>query len=207
MRLPRRPKAFDSDQFVFELKIDGWRSLAFIENGECRLVSRNGRVFPGFDNLRAELLRRVKVSCILDGEICCLDQNGRSAFYDLMFRREERECYFFAFDVLFIGGEDIRGLPLLERKARLKRIVPRKPSRLLYVDHVETRGLKLFEKVCLLDLEGIVAKRKTSRYIVAEKPSPHWIKVKNPTYLRLKDARSLSSERRFCLDSNPRPKQ
>src|SRR5262245_54850426 len=99
-----------------------------------------------------------------------------------MFRREERECFFYAFDILRLDGQDMRGLPLLERKARLKRIIPRKPSRLLYVDHVETRGVELFERVCKLDLEGVVAKRKTSRYIVTEKPSPNWIKVKNPTY-------------------------
>src|SRR5262245_16742735 len=52
MRLSRRPKPFNSDDFIFELKIDGWRSLAIIENGECRLLSRNGRKFPGFETLR-----------------------------------------------------------------------------------------------------------------------------------------------------------
>ena len=89
---------------------------------------------------------------------------------------------FFAFDLLFLNGEDLRGLPLIERKARLKRLLRRKRSHVLYVDHIEVRGRDLFEKVCGLDLEGIVAKRKHSPYRATEKPSAHWIKIKNRNY-------------------------
>jgi bifunctional non-homologous end joining protein LigD len=89
---------------------------------------------------------------------------------------------FFAFDLLFLNGEDLRGLPLIERKARLKKLLRRKRSRVLYVDHIEARGRQFFEKVCELDLEGIVAKRKHSQYRPTEKPSPHWVKIKNPRY-------------------------
>ena len=89
---------------------------------------------------------------------------------------------FFAFDLLFLNGEDLRGLPLIERKMRLKTLLRRKRSRMLYVDHVEAHGCDLFAKVCGLDLEGIVAKRKTASYRPTEKPSPYWIKVKNPRY-------------------------
>jgi ATP-dependent DNA ligase len=97
---------------------------------------------------------------------------------DLLFRR--RECLFVAFDLPYLNGEDPRSFPLVERKARLKRLLRRKRSRLLYVDHIETHGQRLFEKVCDLDLEGIVAKRRDSLYRAAEKPSRHWIKIKNP---------------------------
>jgi bifunctional non-homologous end joining protein LigD len=79
---------------------------------------------------------------------------------DLLFRR--RECLFFAFDLLHLNGEDLRGLPLVERKERLRRLLRRKRSRILYLDHIEKHGQRFFEKVCALDLEGVVAKRKTS---------------------------------------------
>jgi len=125
------------------------------------------------ENLRVE-------SAVIDGEIACVDDSGRSIFNDLLFRR--RECLFFAFDLLYLNGEDLRGLPLIERKARLKRLLRRKRSQLLYVDHIETVGQRLFEKACDLDREAIVAKRKDSLYRATEKPSPYWIKIKNPDY-------------------------
>src|SRR5215831_15854937 len=126
---------------------------------------------------------------VIDGEIACVDELGRSVFNDLLFRR--RECVFFAFDLLFLNGEDLRTLPLIERKARLKKLLRRKEVRTLYVDHIEGRGHKLFEKVCDLDLEGIVCKQKDSPYKVTEKPSRYWIKVKNSRYGQLQGREEL----------------
>jgi bifunctional non-homologous end joining protein LigD len=119
-------------------------------------------------------------NAVIDGEIACVDDAGRSIFNDLLFRR--RECLLFAFDLLHLNEEDLRDMPLVERKARLKRLLRRKRSRILYVDHVETHGQRLFEKVCGLDLEGDIAKRKDSLYRGTEKPSPYWIKIKNRNY-------------------------
>ena len=79
-------------------------------------------------------------------------------------------------------GEDLREMPLVERKARLKKLIREQRRRMLYVDHIEGRGCEFFDKACELDLEGIIAKRKESRYRVTEKPSPHWIKIKNRNY-------------------------
>jgi len=181
MRLSRRPEPFDSEEFLYELKIDGFRALAYIENGQCDLVSRNGNTFRNFKDLAQWIGQNLNVdNAVLDGEIACVDDSGRSVFNDLLFRR--RECVFFAFDLLFLDGEDLRALPLIERKARWKRLLRRKRPPLLYVDHIKARGRPFFEKVCELDLEGIVAKRKTAAYRATEKPSPYWIKIKNPTY-------------------------
>jgi len=181
MRLSRRPEPFDSDNYIFELKIDGFRALAYVENGQCDLVSRNGNTFRNFKDLAQWIGANLRVeNAVLDGEIACVDDWGRSVFNDLLFRR--RECVFFAFDLLFLNGEDLRTLPLIERKARLKRLLRRKQSPVLYVDHIETRGRQFFEKVCELDLEGMVAKRKTAAYRQTEKPSPYWIKIKNQRY-------------------------
>ena len=99
LRLSRRPEPFDSDEFIYELKIDAFRALAYIENGHCDLVSRNGNPFRNFKNL-AQWIGNLRVeSAVLDGEIACVDDSGRSVFNDLLFRR--RECAFFAFDLCF----------------------------------------------------------------------------------------------------------
>src|SRR5437016_1952781 len=136
MRLSRRSEPFDSDDYIFELKIDGFRSLAYIENGQCDLVSRNGNTFHNFKDLTQWIGENLGVeNAVLDGEIACVDETGRSVFNELLFRR--RESVFFAFDLLFVDGVDLRHLPLIERKARLKRLLRRKRSRVLYVDHIE----------------------------------------------------------------------
>src|SRR5215470_8855035 len=134
MRLSRRSEPFDSEEFLYELKIDGFRALAYIETGQCDLVSGNGNTFRNFKALAQWIGQNLNVdNAVLDGEIACVDDSGRSLFNDLLFRR--RECVFFAFDLLFLHGEDLRALPLIERKARLKRLRRRKGSPVLYVEH------------------------------------------------------------------------
>jgi len=183
IRLSRRSKPFDSPEWIYELKVDGFRALAFVESGKCRLMSRNGHAFKGFEDLKSAIASHLKGrAAILDGEICCLDDSGRSQFYPLLFKRRESVCYFYAFDLLSLDGEDLRELPLIGRKSKLGKLIGRRKSRLLYLDHIEGQGSALFERICDMDLEGIVAKRKTSKYIVTEKPSAHWVKIKNPSY-------------------------
>jgi bifunctional non-homologous end joining protein LigD len=157
------------------LKIDGFRALSHIQNGKGELISRNGNVFHSFAELAIWIAAHLKVeSAVLDGEICCLDEEGRPAFRDLLFRK--RQCIFIAFDLLYLNGNDLRRLPLIERKAMLKRLIRRKRARMFYLDHVERDGRLLFEQVVKMDLEGIVCKRKDSPYKVTEKPSRYWIK-------------------------------
>ena len=125
IRLSRRLEPFNSDQFIFELKIDGFPALAHFESGEGQLISRNGNVFRGFVDLAAWIAEDVHVeSAVLDGEITCVDDAGRPVFRDLLFRR--RQCVFIAFDLLYLNGKDLRTLPLIERKAMLKKLLRRK---------------------------------------------------------------------------------
>src|SRR5262245_17764145 len=169
MRLSRRSEPFDSDQFIFELKIDGFRALAHIENGHGDLVSRNGNTFRGFAELANWIAEHLRVeSAVLDGEIACVDEAGRPIFRDLLFRR--RQCGFIAFDLLFLNGKDLRTLPLIERKAALKKLLRRKRSRILYLDHIERDGRLLFDEIVQMDLEGIVCKQRSSPYKATEKP-------------------------------------
>ena len=116
-------------------EVDGFRALAHVNGHHCQLVSRNGHVFKSWPYLAEEIAHTVRAhSAVLDGEIVCLDADGCSRFYDLMFRREWP--YFLAFDVLSIDGEDLRALPLIQRKRRLARIMPRVESRLLLLDAI-----------------------------------------------------------------------
>jgi bifunctional non-homologous end joining protein LigD len=132
-----------------------------------------------FVELANSLAARLKVkSAILDGEIVCLAGDGKPVFNDLMFRRHP-PCYC-AFDLLWLDGKDFRQRPLLERKARLRRILPAESSDLLYVDHIAGRGVELFRSVCQRDLEGIVGKWSKGRYAPDEPTT--WVKVKNPAY-------------------------
>jgi len=192
MRLSRRSEPFDSDEFVYELKIDGVRALAHLQDGRAELVSRNGNVFRGFRELATWIAEHLRVkNAVLDGEIACLDERGRPNFRDLLFR--QRQCIFVAFDLLYLNGKDLRVLPLLERKAFLKKLLRRKQSRILYLDHVEADGCLLFEQIVKMDLEGIVCKHKDSPYKVTEKPSPHWIKSRMLRIHRPLDVKSCSN--------------
>src|SRR5262249_32438695 len=102
--------------------------------------------------------------------------------------------YFYAFDLLFLDGEDLRPLPLVERKTRLRKLIRRGRSRLLYVDHIEREGCELFKRICELDLEGIVAKRACSTYRATDQPSRDWIKIKNRNYSQKEGRAELFDE-------------
>jgi ATP-dependent DNA ligase len=128
-----------------------------------------------------ELAHAVRAhKAIIDGEI--LDRSGRSNFKSLLFRREWP--FFYVFDLLAVDGEDLREWPLLERKRRLRRLIPSVPTRLLYVDHIQARGSDFFEVACAHDLEGIVAKPANGRYH-SDGISTNWIKIKNAGYTQM----------------------
>jgi len=169
---------FDHPDWLYELKLDTFRALAYVERGGARLVSRNGnglRSFPVLTDAIAGTLARVEA--VLDGEIVHLGPDGTPQFYDLMRRRTPQHLY--AFDLLWLDGRDLRPLPLLERKRLLRAQVPPHPSPLLYVDHIEAHGVRSFEAACQRDLEGIVAKLASGRY-TSEQPT--WVKIKNRSY-------------------------
>jgi len=130
IRLSRRAEPFDSSEFIFEIKHDGFRALACVKADECQLVSRNRNVFRGFKDLAESIGQRLKADAVLDGEIVVLDEYGRSQFNHLLFRRGVP--YFYAFDLLSLNGEDLRSVPLIERKARLRKLIRRGRSHLLF---------------------------------------------------------------------------
>jgi bifunctional non-homologous end joining protein LigD len=153
--------------------------LAYIDAGECRLVSRNLKSLR-FESLRAALGKLAVKNAIIDGEIVCLDEKGVSQFNWLLSGRRANQALLYVFDLLWINGVDLRRKPLMERKARLRELI--RKSRcplLLYAEHVEGGGKELFNEICRCDLEGIVAKRKMGMY---REDRPDWLKIKNRTY-------------------------
>jgi bifunctional non-homologous end joining protein LigD len=191
--LSRARAPFSHPDWLFEIKWDGFRSLLYSDQQGVRLVSRNGNTFKSFPGLCQQLSRDLKGRrCVLDGEIVCLDSQGKPQFRDLLFRRAEP--VFYAFDLLwdehawsddeeerhrFGNGEDTRYLPLIDRKLRLRAVLPKKSERLLYCDHINGDGEELFRLACKHDLEGIVGKRKSDPYLPEHAT---WLKIRNHGY-------------------------
>jgi bifunctional non-homologous end joining protein LigD len=167
--------------WIHEIKHDGYRTLIVIDRGQVRAFTRNGNDWTA-------AYRRVvdacsKLACktaVLDGEIVVQDENGltdfdalRSAIYTAPHR-----IVFFAFDLLHLDGKDLRGCPLLERRALLRRLIkpdPRCPIQ--FSDQVAGDGASFFRAASDLGLEGIVSKRAASQY--RSGPSRSWLKTKN----------------------------
>lgn len=147
--------------------------------GTVELVSCTGHVYRQFAPLCANVAVDLAGSdVVLDGEIACLDETGRTQFDALMHRRGI-PC-FVAFDVLWHAGTDLRALPLWKRKQILRVLVPKRSGALLYADGVARSGTALYRLACEHDLEGIVAKWRHGTY--SGEPPASWLKIKNPAY-------------------------
>jgi bifunctional non-homologous end joining protein LigD len=171
---------FDHPDWLYELKIDGFRAVAYVEDGTVRLISRAGILFTRFKPLAAAMATELAGrAMILDGEVATLDAEGRSIFDDI-FRRRGTPV-FCAFDIMHLDGKDLTERPLRERKRILRSVVPKTSTSMLYVDHVEEHGVALFEQACAADLEGIIAKWADAPYRLLNGQSS-WVKIKSKTY-------------------------
>jgi bifunctional non-homologous end joining protein LigD len=187
MALTRILAPFDNPDFVFELKHDGFRSLAYIADGRCSLVSSRGtNYYERFYSLKTALAQLKVTDAILDGELVCLDDEGRDRWNLLLRRRAEP--VFYAFDLLWLNGKDLRGLPLVERKIQLRKLIGKSDcERIIYVQHIEMCGCVLYRAICKKDLEGIICKKKNGTYSV----SGQWSKVLNLNYTQHEDRHEI----------------
>jgi ATP dependent DNA ligase domain len=162
LTLGRAPAPFSHRDWLFEIKWNGFRSLVRIEQGKCRLISRNGNEFKSFRTLNESVLSGLKVkSAVLDGEIVCLNDTGKTEFRDLLFRRGQPR--FVAFDLLWCDGQDLRYSPLTERKHRLRSILPKDRERLMYCDPAEHDGESLFRLACETILKALLRSGNSTR--------------------------------------------
>lgn len=169
---------FSRAGWIFEPKWDGYRAICFLQDGVVRFTSRNQRdLTRRFPELKP-IADSIKASAaIIDGEIVAVDENGVQCFERLQNHRSDCFTIYFAFDLMFVDGENLTGLPLTERKARLKRILPSRQSQTIrFTDHVVDEGLDLFAALEAQQFEGMVAKRADSLYVPGR--SKDWLKVK-----------------------------
>jgi bifunctional non-homologous end joining protein LigD len=197
-RLPVKPSAAPLPEFVepmkaqlvdsirpgdwlYEIKFDGYRALALRGGSETRILSRNqkdlGKKFP---EITSSINALPIQDAIIDGEIVALDDRGRSSFqllqgFDMGMVRPPIVSY--AFDLLRLNGEDMRGLPIEERKAKLAALLKNPPPAIRYSASFTENIEELLSKVRELSLEGLIAKRAGSRY--DSKRSGAWVKIKN----------------------------
>lgn len=170
---------FDRPGWSFEVKWDGFRALAVTEGGRVRLLSRNGkslnRRFPAI----AAALAGTRAEAVLDGEIVAVDDRGRPVFQDLQNAERAGEggrLRYYVFDVLQVGGRDLRPLPLERRREALPKLLPVSPAVRLS-DSVEARGRDFFRAAAAQGLEGVVAKDLASPYRPGERTRT-WLKIK-----------------------------
>jgi bifunctional non-homologous end joining protein LigD len=188
MHCDTRDDAFTDDDWLFELKLDGYRLIASKCKGEALLLTRNGNdytsVFP-------EVARAIKAmpydEFIIDGEVVVCDEKGLPSFSRLQKRgrlssaMEIRSAAvnlpatFYAFDLIAFEEYDVRPVPLLRRKDLLKDVVPALGA-VRYLDHIEGEGEAFLKQVTAMGLEGIVAKKSDCAYRKGR--SPHWLKIK-----------------------------
>ncbi len=167
------------DRWLHEIKYDGYRLLVAVGGGSARAYTRSGldwsEKFAGIVNEAATLKLR---SALLDGEAVVMDADGRSGFQALQgaLKGAPATIDYVAFDLLELDGEDLTGLPLTERKARLRAILAEGSHRLRYSEHVEGNGEKLLHSFCDAGLEGVISKTADGRYVGSR--SGRWLKTK-----------------------------
>jgi bifunctional non-homologous end joining protein LigD len=168
---------FDDSKWVFEDKYDGFRMVATIEGGEVTLYSRNGKIISNNYTEVAKALESITHDAVIDGELVAVGSDGVSHFQLLQnARRHQAKLQYCAFDLMFQDGEDLRGLSLLERKKRLKAILP-KHKLIAFSRHRATFGTEFFREADRKGLEGIMAKRADSQYLSGAR-SQDWLKIK-----------------------------
>ncbi len=164
------------DDWTHEVKFDGFRALAYLRGGDCKLVSRNGKDLNGrFPEVAKAIVKAVKSpNAVLDGEICRLDPSGKSSFSEL--QQGSGPLVYYAFDLLELDGVPRVQLPLQARKELLHSLLDLRVTSVGFSADFEDGGA-LFEVAKERDLEGVISKRKASAYQQGKR-SRDWLKVK-----------------------------
>jgi bifunctional non-homologous end joining protein LigD len=174
----------EGENWVHELKFDGYRALAFVTNGKVRLMSRNDNDWTAKFRPVADAVAKLPIkNAILDGEIVSLDKHGVSSFQQLqnvLKRGDVDRLVYYMFDVPYLDGYDLTETPLVDRKEVLARLLlsanPANDGTVRYSDHIQGHGEDVLQQACGSAMEGIIAKRVDSTY--QQSRSPSWLKVK-----------------------------
>jgi len=164
--------------WLFEVKWDGYRAIAQVSGGDATLTSRNGNDLTArFPSVAKEVAKAVKTpEAVLDGEVCALDEAGRSSFSAMQQGKAGTPLVYYVFDLLEVDGEPVVDLPLVERRKRLEKLLDKR-NRSVRLSEAFDDGAALLEAAEQQGLEGIVAKRLDSRYIQGKR-TRDWLKIK-----------------------------
>ena len=178
--------------WIHEVKYDGYRGRIVRDGRDVKLLSKSGLDWAWrFPWIVETALMMKQQRFIIDGEICVLDLQGISDFNALHSNKHNDEAQLYAFDVVAIEGDDLRELPLFERKARLAKLLARRPEGIFVAPFEKGEiGPGLFEAACRMGIEGLVSKHRERRY---RPKACDWVKVKNrkhPAFRRVMDALS-----------------
>lgn len=181
--------AFDSDDYLYELKLDGERCIAYLDTDRTDLRNkRNIKMLQRVPEL-SEIHKQVNCRCILDGELAVI-HDGKPDFFLIQKRSmmtnpmkielesQRHPACFTAFDILYYDDHSVTDLPLTERKKLLESVINEESGRFARSRHIEGQGIAFYQLAEAQDLEGIVAKRKNSKYYF-DKRTKDWIKCKN----------------------------
>ena len=170
---------FDDKDWLFEIKWDGYRILAELENKKVNLYSRNKVLFNRAYPVLLENLKALDCRAIFDGELVVLDSSGIPSFQLIQNYKSSKEgiLVYYIFDLLYLDGHDLSKLPLLERKKFLKSILPESNAIIRFSDHVMTLGKAFYRQAIEKKLEGIIAKRADSVYLPGKR-GQDWLKIK-----------------------------
>ncbi len=179
-KIAERP--FSDDEWVFEVKWDGYRAIAEMEHGKVKLYSRNGLSFEKKYTAVVSTLSELKGAMVLDGEIVVLDEQGNPNFQYLQHYPDVPEgciLMYYVFDLLEWEGKPLDKVPLLERKKMLHEHLSLPPTSIVrYCEHVIGKGLEFFDWAKERNVEGIVAKKRDSLYYRGRRTG-EWLKIRN----------------------------
>lgn len=170
---------FDDPDWVYEVKWDGYRALGFINKGEVELLSRNKKTFNDKFYPIYNILQKWDINAVVDGEILVLNDKGISNFGNLQNWRSEAdgELVYYVFDLLWYDGKNLMNLPLLQRQAILKDILPADNDQIRLSKVFDASGTDFFNAAERMGLEGIIAKKSNSTYS-PDMRSKEWLKIK-----------------------------
>ncbi len=171
-------KPFDEPGWLYEIKWDGYRAVAMMNRGKVNLLSRNDKSFNDKFYPVHKALTDWHINAVVDGEVVVLTEKGLAHFGSLQNWRSEAdgELIYYVFDIMWLDGKDLSGLPLTQRREILKRLVPTEGI-IRLSENFETTATQLLEEVAKLDMEGIMAKKADSTYTPGLR-TREWLKIK-----------------------------
>ena len=169
----------EGNRWLHELKFDGYRCLISAGEGSSHAFTRSGLDWTDKFKPIVEAVKALPSrSALIDGEVVVIDADGRTNFQTLQsaIKGEPQRLEFYAFDLLSLDGEDLTGMPLVDRKNRLATLLEESTGPIHYSDHIVGKGEALFEKFCGAGLEGVISKRADAPYVGSRAGT--WLKTK-----------------------------